>query len=385
MYLEVVKSRVFKALEKIEYGQLNILGPDGSSYAFAGSNAGPQVQVELDDWRVLANVAAKGDIGLTEDYRDERIRTNNLVGLLELGLINDSHLRPYLFGGFLTRCVAQVNYLINSNTIRGSRRNIHAHYDLGNHFYGLWLDTSMTYSSAIFAENDDLVSAQNRKYDRIIDRLGCESGNLLELGCGWGGFAERALGAGDFDIKGITLSNQQADYAKQRLAGSANIVVEDYRVQSQKYQNLVSIEMFEAVGERYWPTYFKKIKDLLEHSGKAIIQTIVIGEQWFDRYRRDSDMIRTFIFPGGMLPSPTRFALEAEKAGLKVGDKHTFGLDYAKTLECWQTNFESKLTEVQALGFDDKFIRVWQFYFAACIAGFRQGRTDVMQVELTHA
>ena len=385
MYLNHIRSRLFKALEQIQYGHISILAPDGNTYAVAGTEPGPEVEVELDDWRVLLNLAAKGQIGMTEEYRDERIRTNNLVGLIELGLVNDKSLQPYLSGGFFARCMAQLSYLFNANTIRGSRRNIHAHYDLGNEFYKLWLDPSMTYSSAIFSGDDDLVAAQNRKYDRILESLDQSSGNLIELGCGWGGFAERALEVGDFDIKGITLSQEQSRYASSRLGNAAKIAVEDYRGQQGKYQNLVSIEMFEAVGERYWPSYFRKVKELLDPSGKALIQTIVIGDRWFEKYRRGSDMIRTFIFPGGMLPSVRRFRAEAENAGLKVGESFHFGSDYAKTVEHWQQSFENQLPEVRALGFDDKFIRVWKFYLAACIAGFRQGRTDVIQVELTHA
>lgn len=385
MYLNHIRSRLFKALEQIQYGQISIAGPDGNTYAFSGVEPGPDVKVELEDWRVLVNLATKGQIGMTEEYRDARIRTDNLVGLIELGLINDKCLQPYLSGGFFARCLAQLSYLFNANTIRGSRRNIHAHYDLGNEFYKLWLDPSMTYSSAIFADGEDLQSAQNTKYDRILEHLGQSSGSIIELGCGWGGFAERALAAGDFEIKGITLSKEQSRYARDRLGDAATIAVEDYRAQRGKYQNLVSIEMFEAVGERYWPNYFRKVKDLLDARGRALIQTIVIGEQWFGRYRRGSDMIRTFIFPGGMLPSAERFSYEAKKAGLRVDDSFRFGTDYAKTLEHWQSNFESALPNVRALGFDDRFIRVWKFYLAACIAGFRQGRTDVMQVELTHA
>lgn len=384
MYLNLVKSRFFKAMDQIQYGDLNILGPDGNNYAFSGPNPGPSVQVELDDWRVLTNLAAKGQIGMTEDYRDDRIRTDNLVGLIELGLINDKCLQPYLSGGFFARCAAQASYLMRANTIKGSRRNIHAHYDLGNDFYRLWLDPSMTYSAAIFAGDETLESAQDRKYDRILDRLGSNSGSLIEIGCGWGGFAERASARGDFDIKGITLSSEQHQYARNRLGGAADIVVEDYRIQDGKYQNIVSIEMFEAVGERYWPTYFGKLRDLLAKDGKAVIQTILIGDHWFERYRRGSDMIRTFIFPGGMLPSQERFRIETEKAGLKIGDQFLFGQDYARTLEYWQQSFEAKLSDVRALGFDEKFIRIWKFYLAACIAGFRQGRTDVMQVELSH-
>lgn len=385
MYSKLVKARFFKALEQIQYGHISITGPDGSSYTFAGPEPGPRVKVQVEDWRVLSNLAAKGDVAMTEDYRDQKLHTDNLVGLLELGLANQDCLQPFITGGAVARLALQATYLMNSNTLKGSRRNIQAHYDLGNDFYKLWLDESMTYSSAIYDGAEDLSVAQDQKYDRILDRIENSSGSVLELGCGWGGFADRALKKGDFDIKGITLSNEQAAYARQRLGKDAEIAIEDYRLQSGKYQNLVSIEMFEAVGERYWPVYFAKIRDLLARGGKAVIQTIVMGDQWFDRYRKGSDMIRTFVFPGGMLPSMTRFKQEAERAGLRVQDPFYFGGDYARTLQQWDKNFKSVIPQVKELGFGDDFIRVWEFYLAACIAGFSQGRTDVMQVELSHA
>lgn len=385
MYSNIVKSRFFKALEQIQYGHISLTGPDGSSYSFSGPEPGPRVRVQLEDWRVLSNMAAKGDVAMTEDYRDQRLHTDNLAGLLELGLVNQDYLQPYIRGSFFARMALQLSYLMNSNTLRGSRKNIQAHYDLGNNFYDLWLDKSMTYSAGIFHGTDDLSVAQELKYDRIIDRMESDSGRILELGCGWGGFADRALERGDFEIKGITLSEEQAAYAKQRLGSAADIAIEDYRIQEGKYDNLVSIEMFEAVGERYWPIYFGKIRELLARGGKAMVQTIVIGDQWFDRYRRGSDMIRTFVFPGGMLPSVARFKHEAERAGLKVRDTFFFGDDYARTLEHWEKNFDAAIPQINALGFDDEFVRVWKFYLAACIAGFRQDRTNVMQVELCHA
>ena len=198
-------------------------------------------------------------------------------------------------------------------------------------------------------------------------------------------FAERALEKGDYDLKGITLSEEQHEFAKQRLGNNARIVLEDYRHQEGKFNSIVSIEMFEAVGERYWPTYFGKLKEMMDQNGRAVIQTITMNEFDFPRYRRSSDFIRSFIFPGGMLPSQSRFAQEAERAGLKVTDKFTFGLDYARTLESCLATFDAKRDDVKALGYDDGFIRMWRFYLAACAAGFKTGRTDVMQVELCHA
>ncbi len=278
-----------------------------------------------------------------------------------------------------------LSYLFRINTLKGSKKNIHAHYDLGNAFYKLWLDPSMTYSSAIFDDSTkNLEQAQHRKYDRIIDELDAGSGSLIEVGCGWGGFAERAQQRGDFDIKGITLSEEQHAFAQQRLGNSADIVLEDYRHQQGKFQHIVSIEMFEAVGERYWQTYFAKLKSMLQQKGKAVVQTITINEADFPRYRRGGDFIRSFIFPGGMLPTPTRFKQEAAKAGLKVDNEFFFGYDYAKTLGVWLNNFDAEINKVKALGFDESFIRLWRFYLAACISGFNTDRTNVMQVTLSH-
>jgi cyclopropane-fatty-acyl-phospholipid synthase len=277
-------------------------------------------------------------------------------------------------------------YLFRLNTIKGSKKNIHAHYDLGNAFYSLWLDPSMTYSSALYqSEQDSLTQAQYNKYDRMLDCINHQSGRLLEVGCGWGGLAERAIHKGDYDIKGITLSEEQHDFAQARLGKDVKIVLEDYRHQTGLYDHIISIEMFEAVGERFWPTYFQKLKSLLAKNGKAVIQTITINEHDFPNYRKGGDFIRSFIFPGGMLPSVSRFKQEAEKAGLKAHEPYKFGHDYARTLETWLENFDKQKQQVRALGFDDGFIRLWRFYLAACAAGFRTNKTDVMQMELTHA
>ena len=244
----------------------------------------------------------------------------------------------------------------------------------------------MSYSSALFRhDGESLEQAQYRKYDRMLERLGTNSGSLLEVGCGWGGLAERAITQNDFDVKGITLSEEQHAYAQQRLGDDATIALEDYRSQDGKYDHIISIEMFEAVGEKFWPVYFNKLQSLLKHKGKAVIQTITIGEPFFERYRRGGDMLRSFIFPGGMLPSPTRFAEEASRAGLRVTDQFAFGKDYALTLKHWLKRFEESLPQIRLLGFDESFIRVWRFYLAVCIAGFASGRTDVMQMELQHA
>jgi cyclopropane-fatty-acyl-phospholipid synthase len=385
MFEQHILNRFLQTLEQCEFGSIRVETPDGKVHDIAGKQPGPQAHMVIHDARSITAFGAKGDIGLTEAYRDDWWDTDDLTELMLFGLKNERALSGYLYGNMFSRLATRFMYLFSRNTLKGSRRNIHAHYDLGNDFYSLWLDDSMTYSSALYAaEDESLQAAQYRKYDRMLERLEATSGNVLEIGCGWGGMAERALQKGDFHFKGITLSQAQHDYARQRVGNHATIALEDYRHQQGTYDHIVSIEMFEAVGERFWPTYFGKLKSLLNQKGKAVIQTITIADHFFDSYRSGGDMIRSFIFPGGMLPSISRFHQEAEKAGLRVTDSHAFGLDYARTLREWLENFDAKIPQVKALGFDDKFIRIWRFYLASCLASFSVDRTDVVQLELQH-
>ena len=380
---QIVK-KFLVSFEQIHYGSIRITMPEGKVYNFTGEEDGPNADLVIYDNRAISQFIKKGDIGFAESYRDKWCDSIDLVSLFTFGLKNEEFLGKYIHGGFLGRLVARLGYLLNLNTLRGSKRNIHAHYDIGNNFYQLWLDPSMTYSSAIFEhQSEDLISAQYRKYDRIIENIH-HSGKLLEIGCGWGGFAERALLKRDYDIKAITLSKQQWNYAKNRLQGNANLAIEDYRIQQGKYDQIVSIEMFEAVGEKFWSTYFSKIKSLLAKKGKAIIQTITINERYFDQYRKSGDAIRTFIFPGGMLPSPERFMAASSKAELVVTDRFFFGDNYALTMKHWLAMFEKNIEQVKALGFDEKFLRIWRFYLTFCIASFQSGRTNVMQISLEH-
>ena len=386
MITKLAADQLFNHLDSIQAGTLTLTTPDGKTRVFEGKTAGNHANIALHDWRVISNIIRKGDIGFAEDYRAGHWETDNLINLISLALDNRQAMDRLVIGSSFSRIFSMMSYLFKINSLKGSKKNIHAHYDLGNEFYSTWLDPSMTYSSAIYEDkNDNLEKAQNNKYDRIINCMDNNSGRLLEIGCGWGGFAERAQQSGDFDIKGITLSEEQFDYAKNRLDQSANIALEDYRHQESKYDNIVSIEMFEAVGEQYWPTYFNKIKSLLNDSGKAVIQTITICEQDFSRYRKGGDFIRSYIFPGGMLPSQSKFKEVASDAGLHVNNEFCFGQDYALTLREWLINFENNHKKIQSMGFDDGFMRLWRFYLAACVAGFQTGRTDVMQVELTHA
>ena len=282
---------------------------------------------------------------------------------------------------------------MNANSLEGSRRNIASHYDLGNDFYSLWLDPSMTYSSARFDGDASLSmqDAQTRKYQRMLDLLELpERKSLLEIGCGWGGFAEHAARTAQHQVRGITLSREQLDYARARirqgrLQDLCRFDLQDYREESRQYDGIVSIEMFEAVGEAYWPAYFDTLKRSLKAGGRAVVQTILIDDALFERYRTGSDFIQQYVFPGGMLPSSRRFKDEAVRAGLTVTAEEYFGLDYAETLRRWRIAFNAQTESVRKLGFDERFMRIWQFYLAYCEAGFRAGSIDVAQFRLEHA
>lgn len=379
-----VIKKFLDAFQHISCGRIKIILPNGNIYEFEGQIEGPKADIIIYDDRTILELVKRGDVGFAESYKESWWDSSDLISLFMFALKNEESLEKYIYGNFLNRFASRISYLFNLNTLKGSKRNIHAHYDLGNSFYELWLDPSMTYSSAVFEEaSGDLKSAQYRKYDRIIENIN-PSGKLLEIGCGWGGFAERALLKGDYDIKGITISKEQFFYAKNRLQGRATISDEDYRIQKGKYDQIVSIEMFEAVGEKFWGTYFSKIKELLDQKGRAMIQTITINDYYFEKYRRGSDAIRTFIFPGGMLPSQEKFITSCSKAGLKATDIFSFGTDYALTMKHWLLTFDKKIQQIKEMGFDEQFIRIWRFYLTFCIASFQIGRTNVMQIALEH-
>ena len=277
-----------------------------------------------------------------------------------------------------------LNRLIRANSQRGSARNIRAHYDVGNEFYQMWLDDGMTYSSAMFTRDDaDLSRAQNRKYSRILDRLQ-DAERVLEIGCGWGGFAERAADAGH-TVTGLTISASQKGYADARLDGRAEIQLQDYRKSTGKFDSIVSIEMIEAVGQKYWPTYFATLKARLADNGRVILQAITVPDDYFDTYRRSSDFIRRHTFPGGMLLSRAEIAAQARRAGLLVTDCHAFGADYSRTCAIWDDNLAKKASHIKRLGHGESFLRSWRYYLGVSTASFAVGRTDVVQVELCHA
>ncbi len=376
---------LLKRLENIDYGQFDVELPDGRKFTFKGKQAGAHGTIYVTDWRTVFSSAKRGSVGFSEAYRDGWWHTDNLPNLLLWALENETSLQGYYSGGRFFSLLSQLSYFFKRNNMAGSKRNIHAHYDLGNDFYQLWLDKGMSYSSGLYKnDSETLEQAQDNKYDRILDCLNSQSGDLLEIGCGWGGMLERAIGKGDYNVKGITISEQQYQYAQARLPQPASVCFEDYRLQEGSYDHIISVEMFEAVGEKFWPIYFEKLKFLLKDKGKAVIQTIMIDDKHFEKYRQTGDMIRSYIFPGGMLPSPSRYQQELEKAGLKLVDSFYFRDSYARTLEAWLLKFQQNLPAIQKTGFDEKFIRIWQFYLAMCIAGFKHGRIDVAQTELIH-
>ncbi len=373
------------ALSRLEVGQLEFVAPNGEITIAGGKMPGPNARFRIHEWDVLRRVMARGDIGLGEEFIAGSWETDDVEALVSLFLLNLDHLEDFSDGNFLNRLGFVIhNALVRRNSIAGSARNIKAHYDVGNDFYSLWLDKSMTYSSALYRNANALYEAQQNKYDRILSKFDKPRANVLEIGCGWGGFAERAADA-QHNVTGLTISPSQHKFATQRLSGRADIRLEDYRKSKGRFDQIVSIEMFEAVGEHYWPQYFATVAERLKQGGRAVIQTITIRDDLFAGYRGRSDFIRHYVFPGGMLPSLARFREEAERAGLKFAEAFSFGKDYARTLHDWSNRMQEKSTEIMALGHDQQFLRNWQFYLGICAASFNVARTDVVQVELVNA
>jgi cyclopropane-fatty-acyl-phospholipid synthase len=379
---------ILKMLAKIHIGTLKLELPDGQ-IAYFGDETNP-VTLRLHDWSMFDAVLKSGDIGFAETYIDGGWSTDDLTGLIELFIRNRQSIESLFHGKWWGQLLYRVRHLFNRNSRTGSRKNIHAHYDIGNDFYRLWLDPSMTYSSALFGKGHEgsLQDGQDAKYRRILNQLAVKPGaNILEIGCGWGGFAEIAAMEGGARVRGLTLSNEQLQFARQRLADAGladqtELLLMDYRDSDGRYDAIASIEMFEAVGEAYWPTYFKCIARNLKHGGRACIQTIVIADELFENYRKGTDFIQQYIFPGGMLPSPSAFRAAAEKHGLCIVNEFSFGQDYARTLVDWRDAFNRQLPQVRKLGFDERFQRTWEFYFGYCEAGFRANSIGVMQFTL---
>ncbi|MGS0742270.1 class I SAM-dependent methyltransferase [Glaciimonas sp. GG7] len=382
---------ILTLLRKLDHGILVMTFPDGQSATYGcGSVHDRPIAMTLKNWDVFHAALKSGDIGFAETFIDGHWSTDNLPGLIELFIRNRQVIESVIYGTWWGNLLYRIKHLFNRNSKTGSRKNIHAHYDIGNAFYQLWLDPSMTYSSALFSDDhvENLQQGQDAKYRRILNQLNLNAdARVLEIGCGWGGFAEIAVREAKAHVTGLTLSTEQLHFANQRLqevgmVDQVELILQDYRDTDGQFDGIASIEMFEAVGEKYWPSYFSCIARNLKTGGRACVQTIVIADELFERYRRGTDFIQQYIFPGGMLPSPMAFRQQAEKHGLRVVDHFSFGLDYARTLVEWRRAFKEQLPRVRAQGFDDRFLRTWDFYLAYCEAGFLAGSINVAQFTL---
>ena len=386
--------RVLGLLQRLKRGTLHVQWPDGSTQQFGETPAqGPALHasLHLHNWKPLTQALKSGDIGFAETYIAGDWTTHNLADLLQLLVANRRDMDDLIFGHWLGRLFYRVKHLLNRNTRSNSAKNIHAHYDLGNAFYELWLDGTMNYSSAWFDgdRSQPMAQAQSAKVRRALRMVDIKPGDrVMEIGCGWGALAE--IGSTEFGahMSGVTLSHEQLAYANRRMQAlgqqdQINLRWQDYRdIDDGPYDAVCSIEMIEAVGQEYWPTYFATVARLLKSGGKACIQSIVIDDALFDRYVTSTDFIQQYIFPGGCLPCPREFRAQAAKAGLKVIDEMAFGLDYAETLRRWRQQFMADQAQVLALGFDLRFIRIWEFYLAYCEAAFEQHNIDVVQYTL---
>ncbi len=381
-----------KAALRLRKGRLTVTLPDGRVLVFEGREAGPSADITMHEWRFMRRIVMGGIVGVSESYVDGDWDTSDLAALLGLFSRNLDNMTSELRGNQVVRWINRAYHRLRPNTRAGARRNIYAHYDLGNQFYAQWLDETMTYSAALYAHpGQSLADAQTRKYAALCDALELREGErVLEIGCGWGGFAEYAARERKAHVTGVTISQEQHDYARQRLRDGqlshlADIQLTDYRDISGVYDKVASIEMFEAVGEKFWPGYFEKVSNSLKPGGRAGLQIITIRDDLFERYRKGTDFIQRYIFPGGMLPSVSRLNDEFARAGLATRNVRAFGEDYANTLAQWTRAFGEKWSDIEALGFDERFRRLWSFYLAYCEAGFRTGRTDVAQFTVQRA
>lgn len=374
-------------------GSLTVLMPGGLSRRLEGVEPGPNAVLEVRDYRFARRVLASGDIGFAEGYMAGEWDTPHLAALLETLVRNYDHIRRLFDGNPVMLAVNWLSHRMHRNSRRGSRKNIHAHYDLGNGFYGAWLDATMTYSSARFGQADEtLEAAQTRKYAELCRMMDLRPGQtVLEIGCGWGGFAEHAAKEAGAHVTAITISQEQHDYARARIARAGlsdrvDIRMVDYRDVEGRFDRVASIEMFEAVGKEYWPAYFDAVHRALKPSGRAALQIITIEDALFEEYNARTDFIQKYVFPGGMLPSEARLEPVVRAAGLGWDRVERFGLDYADTLKAWDLRFQAAWPEIRRMGgFDERFRRLWRFYLAYCEAGFRSQRTDVIQLALSRS
>ena len=382
-----------KMLLRLKHGTLTVKLPDGSVQRF-GNGQAPMANLHLLNWNVCAAALRSGDIGFAESFIAGDWTTPHLTELLRVFIVNRKEVEDVFYGTWLGRLAYRVKHLLNRNTKANSQKNIHAHYDLGNAFYELWLDGTMNYSSAIFETPEtSLKEAQHAKVRRALRMARVMPGDrVLEIGCGWGALAEKAVKEFDASVVGVTLSTEQLDWARTRMqregvSDQTDLRLQDYRdigrtTPDQPFDAICSIEMVEAVGREYWPEYFQTVARLLKPGGHACIQSIVIADELFERYISCTDFIQQYVFPGGCLPCPTEFRAQAAAAGLEVVDEFSFGQDYARTLKIWRDEFMAQESRVMQLGFDRRFMRIWEFYLGYCEAAFKESNTDVVQYTL---
>lgn len=379
-----------KLLQRLQHGTLMVQLPDGSTQCL-GNGELPHAAITLKNWNVCAAALKSGDIGFAETYIAGDWTTPSLTDLLKVFISNRKDVEDVIYGSWAGRLLYRIKHLLNRNTKANSQKNIHAHYDLGNAFYELWLDGTMNYSSAWFDGDMDrpMRDAQHAKVRRALRMAGVQPGDrVLEIGCGWGALAEMAATEFNASVTGVTLSTEQLAFARERMAlvgahDHADLRLQDYRdINDGPYDAICSIEMVEAVGREYWPTYFQSVSRLLKPGGRACVQSIVIDDALFDRYITSTDFIQQYIFPGGCLPCPREFHAQAHSAGLVVVDEFAFGADYAETLRRWRDSFLAARSQVLQLGFDERFIRIWEFYLAYCEAAFAMTNIDVVQYTL---
>ena len=388
---------VFRLLKNLKHGTLDIQLPDGSGLHFGHAvDGGLRASMRLVNWNVCGATMRSGDIGFAESFIAGDWASPDPAALLKLLIANRSEVESLVYGTWWGALLYRAKHWLNRNSRSGSKKNIHAHYDLGNEFYRLWLDPTMNYSSAWF-EGDrarPMEDAQWAKVRRALTECGVKPGDrVLEIGCGWGALAECAAREFGATVTGVTLSSEQLEWAQKRLVDAGlpgELRFQDYRDLNADNQGnsagpfdaIASIEMFEAVGREYWPSFFETLAGQLKPGGKACVQSIVIRNDLFDRYVDSTDFIQQYIFPGGLLPSPSEFRKAAERSGLRVVNELEFGLDYAETLLRWRQRFLSQEGPVRRLGFDSRFMRIWEFYLAYCEAAFTMGNTNVMQFTL---
>ncbi|MDP7149911.1 MAG: cyclopropane-fatty-acyl-phospholipid synthase family protein [Paracoccaceae bacterium] len=381
--------QVFEAATQMRNGILDFKMPDGRIFRAKAKGQGPVAQLDIHNGDVFARLIREGDLGFSDAYLDGWWSTPDLMAFMDLLHADNDELYDGFPGMSLVRAYERMRFWLQSNTKRQAKKNISYHYDLGNKFYSEWLDDTMTYSSAKFVTGQEsLEKAQTAKYASMVDQMGVKPGDhVLEIGCGWGGFAEYAAKERGLRVTGLTISKEQLKYAQDRMerAGVADRVelkLQDYRDETGHYDGIASIEMFEAVGEKYWPVYFNTVRDRLKPGRQATLQIITIQDKRYEIYRKSVDFIQKYIFPGGMLPSPTVLRQEVQKAGLSVVGSIEFGESYSQTLRRWHDAFNDRWGAIMTMGFDDRFRRMWNFYLCSCAATFHSGNCDVTQITI---